>query len=175
MRNYLFFAVMLLASTSTASAQTLTLKPELSGIAFLLGNWTSASGTVYDTNSTSRGTSHIAPAAGGAVVLREDHTDVLGTNGKPSQSFDQIMMVYPENGTLRADYSDGTHVIHYVSAEVVPGRSVTFTTALRSDAPSFRLSYDKTSPNTLSVRFEMAAPGQTTFHPIATGTLRKSI
>ncbi len=60
-------------------------------------------------------------------------------------------MIYPGGGTLRANYSDGTHVIHCHSVVVEAGQSVIFT----SDACAgsvFRLGY----------------------RPIATGTLRKA-
>ena len=50
--------------------------------------------------------------------------------------FDQIMMIYPEAGTVRADYSDGVHVIHYVSAMVEPGAAVTFTSAASPHLPT---------------------------------------
>jgi hypothetical protein len=108
------------------------------------------------------------------VILREDRTELFAASGKPAGSFDQIMMIYPEATTVHADYSDGTHVIHYVNADIVAGRSVTFATATRNDAPSFRLRYEVTSPTTLAVTFEMAPPGSTNFHPVASGTLHRS-
>jgi hypothetical protein len=84
------------------------------------------------------------------------------------------MLIYPEAGTLHADYSDGDHIIHYTSAVVVAGKSVAFTSALAPGTPTFRLTYELTDAGALAIRFEMAPPGQTTFHPIADGTLRKA-
>jgi len=95
-------------------------------------------------------------------------------SGKPTGGFEQIMMIYPEGGTVRADYSDGAHVIHYVSGNVDAGKSVTFTSASSPTAPTFRLRYELTDPHTLTVAFQMAPPGSTAFHPIATGSLTKS-
>ena len=83
-------------------------------------------------------------------------------------------MIYPEAGTLRADYSDGAHVIHYVSASVTPGSAVVFSTADRPDAPSFRLGYTLSGPRMLEVAFAMAPPGSHDFRPIATGTLTRT-
>lgn len=174
MRPLLLSIVLLAALAARASAQTPALKPELAGIGFLVGTWESGTGNVAETGGTSRGSSTITPEANGSALLRRDHTDLFDRSGKPSGNFDQIMLIYPEGGTLHADYTDGDHVIHYTSATVVAGTSVVFTTAPSPSAPSFRLSYVKSDADTLAVTFEIAPPGQTTFHPIATGTLHKS-
>jgi hypothetical protein len=115
----------------------------------------------------------VTAEAGGAVLLRRDHTDLFDAAGKPAGAMDQIMMIYPEGGTLRADYSDGTHVIHYLAAIVKPGESVEFTSAARPDTPTFRLAYHLTAPTTLEVTFSMAQPGGADFQPIATGVLNR--
>lgn len=154
-------------------AQTGPLKPELAGVDFLVGSWFSGKGQVAETGGTSNGSSQITAAANGAVLLRRDQTSLFDKTGKPMGGFDQIMMIYPEAGTLRADYSDGLHVIHYTSAVVVSGKSVTFYSANQAGAPTFRLSYALTKLDTLSVAFAMAPPGSNSFHPIATGTLTK--
>lgn len=83
------------------------------------------------------------------------------------------MMIYPDGATLHADYSDGDHVIHYVSAVVMPGRSVVFTTAPGA-GPAFRLTYERKGPDSLDISFAMAPPGQAAFNPIATGTVHKT-
>lgn len=146
----------------------------LSDLSFLVGNWQAVQGQVADTGETAMGHSAITFEAGGNVMLRRDHTDLFDKAGKPSGSFEQVMMIYPEGGTLHADYSDGQHVIHYLNAEVVSGRSVTFTSAPQPNAPTFRLQYSLTDPRTLSVAFQMARPGGSDFHPIATGSLTKA-
>jgi hypothetical protein len=84
------------------------------------------------------------------------------------------MLIYPEAGTIHADYSDGQHVIHYTGATVIPGKSVTFTSAALPGAPTFQLTYLLQRPDTLGLTFGMAPPGQKTVHPIATGTLKRS-
>jgi hypothetical protein len=157
-----------------AHAQAPALKPALAGLSFLVGDWTSGQGKVADTGGTSSGRSRFEPAAGGAVLLRRDHTDLFDASGKPAGGFDQIMMIYPEAGTLHADYSDGVHVIHYVTASVEAGKSVTFTSRAETGAPTFRLAYALEGARTLSVLFSMAPPGSVEFRPIATGTLEKA-
>jgi hypothetical protein len=84
------------------------------------------------------------------------------------------MLIYPDGDTLHADYTDGTHVIHYVSATVVPNRSVVFTSAAQPNAPTFRLTYEAPSASELDIHFDVAAPGSADFHPIATGSLTRA-
>jgi len=159
-----FFAV-----ASAAGAQSLS--PQLAPVGFLVGEWT-GTGKSEGGNSDA-GTSSIQPAVGGAALIRRDHNDVSDANGKPIESFDQIMLIYPEAGTLHADYLDGSHVIHYASAVVQPNRSVQFTSAAQPGAPVFRLTYTEASPDNLAIKFEMEPPGQSVFRSIAEGTMHR--
>lgn len=167
-------AVAMALLAGAAGAQSAPLKLGLAGLAFLIGDWASGRGRVAQTGGTSTGSSSIEPVAGGAALLRRDHTNLFDASGKSAGGFDQVMMIYPQGDTLRADYVDGGHVIHYTSAVVVAGKSVTFASEARPGVPAFRLSYTLATPATLAVSFSMAPPGTTEFHPIATGTLTKA-
>jgi hypothetical protein len=173
LRHFLIAAALLLVLSRPAAADTTAAKPPLAGIAFLVGSWGSGEGKVADTGGTSRGTSTVTLEVGGAALLRRDHTQLFGKDGKPSGSFDQIMLIYPEGGTLHADYTDGDHIIHYTSAAVVDGQSVAFTSTAEPNAPTFRLSYELKDPKTLFLTFEIQPPGAPGFAPIASGTLHK--
>jgi hypothetical protein len=162
-----------LSALAAAAAQPAALKPDLAGLGFLLGDWSSGKGQVAETGGASEGASRFTPEAGGAVILRRDHTGLFDRAGKPTGGFDQIMMIYPDAGGVHADYSDGSHVIHYVSAQVTPGRAVVFTSAAAPGQPVFRLSYDLKGPKTLAVDFSLQPPGAAAFQPIATGTLSR--
>jgi hypothetical protein len=95
-------------------------------------------------------------------------------HGKPAGGFHQTMLIYPDNGAIRADYVDGEgHAIHYVVSEITAGKSVTFSSPPK-EFPVFRLRYELQAPGTLAVSFGMVPPGQTQFRPIADGTLHKS-
>lgn len=148
-------------------------KNDLAGIEFLVGHWRSGDGQVSDTGGSSKGSSVITLEANGHALLRRDHTDLFDTKGKTSGGFDQIMLIYPEGSTLHADYSDGQHVIHYTSASVVPGKSVAFSCAPQSGSPSFRLTYEAQSADVVKITFGAIPPGQTEFHPIASGIMKK--
>jgi len=165
----LALAVLLSARAARADPE---LQPKLAEIGFLVGNWSNGQGHVADTGGASTGGSKVTVEAGGGVLLRRDHTNLFDRDGKPAGGFNQVMMIYPEAGTLHADYSDGAHIIHYVTAEVQPGRSVTFTSAIQPGAPVFRLAYELTAPDALIVTFGMIPPGGA-FQPIAVGTLRR--
>lgn len=158
-----------LCLASPAFGQT-TLKPDLAAVGFLVGHWKSDDGRVSDTGGTSKGSSIITVEANGEALLRRDHTDLFDAAGKATGGFDQIMLIYPEGGVLRADYSDGQHVIHYTGA-VTPD-SVTFTST-PSAGPVFKLTYTRKAPDTLGVAFGMVPPGGS-FRPVANGTLRKA-
>lgn len=157
-----------------ASAQAPPLKPELSGLAFLVGGWAASDGTVAETGGHASGTSRITVEAQGAVLLRRDHTVLTDANGAPAGDFDQIMMIYADAGAVRADYSDGTHLIHYDLAQIEPGRSVTFASRGPADAPTFRLTYALTAPNVVAIDFGMVPPGAGEVRPIASGVMHRT-
>lgn len=167
----------MLATAAPAAAQTPpaapVLKPAMAGLGFLVGDWSAGRGQVADTGGTSTGSSHIEAAAGGAVLLRRDQTQLFDKAGKPMGGFEQVMMVYADGGAIRAEYADGAHVIHYTSAVVEPGRSAVFTTAPGS-GPGFRLAYTLTDPRTLRIEFAMAPPGGGAPQTIASGTLTRA-
>ena len=165
-----FVAGIMLCLATPAVAQP-ALKAPISDIGFIVGQWKSDDGKVADTGETSKGESVISIEADGNALLRRDRTHTFAASGQETGSFGQIMMIYPERGALHADYDDGEgHVIHYVSAIVNPGKSVTFK-SVENGGPVFRLTYDLQSPDTMVVTFGMVPPGQTTFRPIASGTL----
>lgn len=153
------------------SAQAQDLAPPVAGLGFLIGDWAGTGKSEHGTTDT--GTSHIEAAVGGNGLLRRDHTDVTDASGKLVESFDQIMLIYPEGGTLHADYLDGAHIIHYTSATIVPGQSVTFATTTTADAPTFHLTYTKAPADALGIKFEMMPPGAPAFTTIAEGTVSR--
>ena len=162
-----------LAALLNAPAYAQPLKPALADLSFLVGTWSATRSHVADTAGTATGNSTIALAAGGAILVRRDHTNLFDAKGHAAGGFDQLMTIYPDGGAIHADYFDPAHVIHYTSAAVQPGHSVVFSTALVPGAPAFRLSYTLTAPGTLAVAFAMAPPPGNNFHEIASGIVTK--
>jgi hypothetical protein len=167
---------LLLASALVAAAvqaQPASLAAPLAGLSFLTGSWSSGRGHVADTDEDSTGSSVVTVEANGGALLRRDHTELFDKAGRSKGGFDQIMLIYAEGGTLRADYSDGSHVIHYTRVTVTPGRAVTFQSEPAAGAPAYRLKYQLQNPTTLTVDFTMAPPGGG-FRPVAFGLLSKA-
>jgi hypothetical protein len=145
------------------------LAPALAPLGFMIGNWAGFDGTVAQTGGTARGTSLVTPEAGGAVLLRRDHTELRDAYGVPVGGFDQIIIIYAAGETLHADYTDGRHVILYTDAKIDPGRSVVFTSSAEGGVARFRLTYVVDGPNNLAVDFAMTAPGEDDFESVAAG------
>ncbi len=158
--------------TSPVFAAPPVLKPALQPIGFLIGRWSGDAGKA-ENGVTTKGVIDIEPAMGGAALQSRGHTDLSGAKGEPMGGFDQLLLVYPESGDLHADYFDGTHVIHYVSAVVDPGKSVTFATAITPGPPRFRLTYTLRAPAVLNIKFEMQPPGAPEFQTLASGDARR--
>jgi hypothetical protein len=168
MRHVVVAAVVSICLVGPAlAAPARTLQPELAPLSFLVGSWTAGQG------AAPAGRSAFSIEAGGGALLRRDHTSLKGPDGKRARGLDQVMLIYPEAGGLKADYSDGTHVIHYVEAQVTPGRSVVFRSAIQPGAPTFRLTYATAPGDALAVTFERAAPGETAFKPVAQGEMTR--
>lgn len=167
--------VSILLAGPVLAAPAKKLGPELEPLGFLVGSWTAGQGTVSEADGTAAGRSTFSIEAGGGALLRRDHTTLKRSDGKRAGGMDQVMLIYPEGGGLKADYSDGARVIHYVSAQVTPGRSVVFRSAPQPGAPTFRLTYSAGAGDVLAVKFEMAAPGGTEFKPVAAGEMTRKV
>ncbi len=168
------FAVALAVAIALPAVAQISLKQDIASVGFLAGHWDAGAGKVADTGGTSKGFTDITVEAKGTALLSKGHTDLFDAKGAPAGQYFQILLIYPESGTLRADYLDGVHVIHYTHAAVTPGKSVTLSSS-PGEGPIFQLTYNLQAPDTLAVTFGMIPPGQSAFQPIASGMLHKSV
>jgi hypothetical protein len=94
----------------------------------------------------------------GAVLVRHNYAEYPASKDKPAYRHDDLMVIYADGDTSRADYWDNEgNVIHYV-AEVTAGRLVFLSDAAQA-GPRYRLTYVKTGADTLKLTFEIAPPG----------------
>ena len=116
----------------------------------LVGEWVADA-----TPDGATGGSSFALELQGRVLVRKNFADYA----KTKQRHDDLMVIYQEHGSTRADYWDNEgHVIHYVATVGDGGKRFTFV----SDAgagPRFRLTYVVTGARTLGLSFEIAPPG----------------
>jgi hypothetical protein len=145
------------------------LSAELAPLGFLVGSWHQTNAQIRNV-AQSRGSFSFGPVIGGRALLRRDHNNFVMLRGH-DPSYEQIMLIYPEGGQLRADWFDGLHVIHYTSI-TVDGRTVRFDSKPQVDGASYRLTYTS-GVKGLEVRFEQLRAGARAFRPIAVGTAAK--
>ena len=94
----------------------------------------------------------------GAVLVRHNFAEYPASKDTPAHRHDDLMVIYADGDTSRADYWDNEgHVIHYV-AEVAADRLVFLSDAAQA-WPRYRLTYVKTGADTLKLTFEIAPPG----------------
>jgi tetratricopeptide (TPR) repeat protein len=124
---------------------------------FVLGEWVAEGGGEPGQGT---GVFSFLPDLQQRVLVRRNHVDYPETPSQPAFAHDDLLVVYLEDmQPVRAIYFDNEgHVIRY-TAEANDGRAVFLSDALPA-APRFRLSYSKTAESALTIRFEIAPPGQ---------------
>lgn len=105
-----------------------------------------------------RGGFVIEPGIGGRVLVRKNWAEYPATKDRPPFRHEDLMVIYREGGTTRADYWDNEgHVIRYAVTTPSPGTFV-FSSEGREGEPRFRLTQAIDASGAMSIRFEMAAP-----------------
>jgi len=123
-------------------------------LAFLVGEWTGEGGGGPGQGS---GGFSFLPDQNGIILVRKNRADYPATKDRPAFSHTDLMFVYRESGEtkLRAIYFDvEDHVIHYTVEPSADGNSVQFV------SDNYRLTYRKTGPDKLAIKFEIAPPGK---------------
>lgn len=112
-------------------------------------------------------------ALGDRVAVRRNHASYPSRDGKPASEHDDLMVVFVEDGKLRAEYWDSEgHVIRYEVQAPAASRLV-FLSEARAGAPRFRLTYVWPEPRKLDLTFEIAPPGGAEFRPFISARLRR--
>jgi hypothetical protein len=97
------------------------------------------------------------PELQGAVLVRHNYAEYPASKDKPAYRHDDLMVIYPDEKSVRADYWDNEeHVIHYVAE--VSAEKLVFLSEEAQAEPRYRLTYLKTGVDTFKLTFEIAPP-----------------
>jgi hypothetical protein len=95
------------------------------------------------------------------ICIRTNYAKFEATKERPAFSHDDLMVIYQEAGTVRAEYFDNEgHVIHYTAAFSENSNALIFTSESKPTEPRFRLTYQKEPDEALKLKFEIAPPGK---------------
>jgi hypothetical protein len=142
--------LVLLLMTAPARAQTDPLSP----LRFLVGDW-----IAVDTPPGESGTFTFKDAVQNHVLIRTNEAHYAATADRAASRHDDLLIIYDENGSLRADYFDSEgHVIRY-AVEPRQSNEVVFVSPAKPNEPRYRLTYERSTDALLVGSFEVAAPG----------------
>ena len=148
MRRGLLVAAALCIGVPAAAQSADPLAP----LAFLVGDW-----RAIDTAPGERGSFAFTFDVQNHVLVRTNHAIYDATPTRPASRHDDLMVVYAENGVVKADYFDNEgHVIRY-TAQLLSTR-VAFVSDPDPKGPRYRLSYALAADGVLNGSFEIATP-----------------
>jgi hypothetical protein len=127
---------------------------------FLLGEWVGAGGGSPGKGS---GTFSFALDLQGKVIVRKNHAEYPATGGRPAFAHDDLMVISQGQGgkPAQATYYDSEgHVIRYTVTPSADGKAITFVSDSAPSAPRFRLTHALSEGGTMTIKFEIAPPGQ---------------
>jgi hypothetical protein len=121
---------------------------------FLIGDW-----RAIDTVPGESGAFAFKLAVQDHVIVRTNEATYAATSERPAQRHDDLLIIYAENGSLKADYFDNEgHVIRYV-VEAPGQNTVVFVSNPGPREPRYRLTYKAGPDDALTGSFEVAPPG----------------
>jgi hypothetical protein len=165
-RSGLFLAAALLVP-SLAHAEA---ADPFSGLQFLVGAWKGAGGGKPGDGS---GQFTFKPDLGGKVLLRRNFAEYPPRPGeKQGARHDDLMVVYPAGGALKAHYYDNEgHVIRYV-VTTAANKTATFESEA-GPGPRFKLVYEQKDAGTVGIGFSIAPPGKP-YQPYLSATAKRT-
>ncbi len=130
--------------------------PAWDRFAFVLGDWVGEEG-----GNPGQGTSRFSFAFDleRRILVRKNHNEFPATANRPAFVHDDLLIVYPEGGTMRAVYFDNEdHVIHYTLEASGDAKSFVLVSDRVPGAARFRLVYTAAAGGRVTIRFEIAPP-----------------
>ncbi len=132
--------------------------PDWGPVQFLVGRWT---GVGSGEPGKGTGAFSFTPDLDRHVLVRKSFAEYPPAAGKPAYRHEDLTVVYrdPNSHQLRALYFDNEdHVIPY-SVEA-RGERIVFSSEGTRDVARYRLTYSPAGPDRVTLKFEIAPPGQ---------------
>ena len=149
-RRIVLAALLIVLVAHATRAQTDPLSP----LRFLIGDW-----VAIDMPPGETGSFTFKPAADGHVIVRNNEANYAATAERAASRHDDLLVIYSENGSLKADYFDSEgHVIRYGVVSRMPN-AVVLVSDPNPREPRYRLTYTTGAAGVLLGSFEIAAPG----------------
>src|SRR5262245_61868496 len=150
MRRILVPALLVALSAAIGTAQT----DPLSSLRFLVGEW-----QAIDTPPGETGSFTFKPAVQDRIIVRTNEAHYAATKERPASRHDDLLVIYVENGSIKADYFDSeNHVIRY-AVQTPRSNYAVFVSDPSPGEPGYRLSYTAGEHGILLGSFEVAPPG----------------
>jgi hypothetical protein len=126
----------------------------LSHLRFLVGDW-----RAVDTPAGETGAFTFKLAVQDHVIVRTNEASYAATADRPASRHDDLLVIFSENGSLKADYFDNEgHVIRYSVQTPAPNVAI-FVSDASAREPRYRLTYRGAAHGALDGSFEIAPPG----------------
>ena len=149
MRGAIVAAALLLGSGAASAQPAQPLAP----LQFLVGDW-----RAIDTAPGESGAFAFRLGVQNHVLVRTNEATNDANATSPTARHDDLMVVFVENGVVKADYFDNEgHIIRY-TAHVETNR-VAFVSDPDPNGPRYRLTYAVADGGVLVGSFEIAPPG----------------
>ena len=148
-------AILVLSSSIYGQQQA----SKLDKLNFLLGEWVGEGG---GTPGQGTGGFTFNYNLQNTIIERHSYAEYPATAEKAAYRHDDLIIIYHSpDDTIRANYYDNEgHVIDYTVNVDTLQKTVVFVSPQSLAAPRYRLTYDLIKTDTVSIKFEIAPPGQ---------------
>jgi hypothetical protein len=144
----------------------------LDALQFMQGKWVGEG-----TSEIGQGSGHFSfeSTLDGKAWLRRNRAEYPAANGRPAAVHEDLMIVYVDEGTVRAFYTDSeNHTIRYRVSVAADKKTVTFVSDPPAGQPKYRLTYVRLDATRITVGLETAqADHPDDFKKIVEGRVRK--
>lgn len=142
--------------------------------AFLIGDWV---GEASGEPGQGSGGFTFEASLDGNIVVRRSRTEFPASGGRAALRHDDLLVIYPEGGQVRADYFDNEgHVLHYTVSFAHESATLSFISPIVEGQPRQRLVYRPLAEDRVETSFEIAPPGApTAFKTHVKGICRRRV